>query len=518
MLANTRLQTLGDARSLRPMPRLVTASSLALAALLCAASPARAHLFISEGDVAIIGIHTNPAAGPVSFEFVTLTTFTPGEVIIFTDRGWLASAAFRAGEGQTFWDVDRLTTPGTVISRSGTTGISLEAGADQIFAVIGPIAPDGTPTDTVLYGLNLGGPWAADATSTTTSALPVSLAGYEVALGSFLDCSYAGPTIGTRTGLLALIGDPTNWVCDDTARTTAPTSFTVEAAQGESCTADADCTGSFFCAYGVCCDTECRRDEAWHCSACDFGAGDPRTGTCGPAPTIYLCRTGSGPCDPMDSCDGVSLECPPNVMLGPDVVCRESTGGCDPAEVCPGDSPTCPADARAPEGSVCRPSRGICDPEERCGPGIACPDDVVVDEGTDCDDGLACTMSSQCSDGLCAGPIPVECDDSDSCTADSCDDSGGCANAPIDGCCHEDADCDDGDPCSADTCGADGWCVIGGSTCLDAGAPAADAGAEPPPPTGCGCRVDGSSPRRSVLLLALLALVGLRRRRLVERP
>lgn len=459
------------------------------------------------GDVAVVAVHTNPATGPAGFAFVTLEAFHPVEVVTFTDRGWRASGAFRAGEGETYWDVDRFVPAGSVV---GLGGLALEPGADSIVAFVGVLAPDGTPTDSLLFGLRLGGAWDADATSDATSAMPPALAGFEVAPGPGLDCAYAGPTVGTRAALLARIGDASAWTCSDAARPAPPGAFTVYADLGAGCGVDGDCEPGAFCAYGVCCDSACRRDEAGHCLTCDFGAFDPRTGHCGPAPTTQLCRTGRGPCDPMDHCDGAGTECPANVVLGPETICRASSGGCDPPEVCDASSADCPADVRSPEGAVCRPSRGACDLEERCAGAVTCPEDVTVADGTACDDGLVCTASSSCEAGVCAGPVPLACDDGDRCTADSCDDRGGCAHAPIAGCCAEDLDCDDGDDCTRDACGAGGWCAPPARVCLDAGVVGMDAGgiigSEPAPPAGgCGCRVGGGgvSPAWGLWFVAL---------------
>lgn len=460
--------------------------------------------------MAIVAISTNPAAGPVGVRFVALETFHPVEVVTFTDRGWLARGAFRAGEGLSYWDVDRLVPAGTVVELGG---LPLGPGADSVIAFVGVLAPDGSPTDSLLFGVQLGGAWQADATSDATSARPPALAGFEVALGAFLDCAYAGPTVGTRSELLARVADADNWTCHDTIRPAAPSSFTVYVDRGRGCGVDAECGPGMFCSYGVCCDSECRRTEPGHCVTCDFGNFDPRTGTCGPAPATTLCRTGRGPCDPMDHCDGVGAECPPNVPLGPAHVCRAPTGGCDPAEACDGVAPECPADVVATPGATCRPSLGACDPEEVCADGPACPDDRRVPDGTACDDGLACTASSSCEAGRCAGPVPLACDDGDPCTADACRDEGGCDHAPIAGCCEDAADCDDGDPCTRDACGADHACerapsCDAGELARDAGA---DAGAVHVGGGACGCGVPRDrAPGGGLAALLVLAIRGCR--------
>jgi len=477
---------------------------------------ASAHVVISAGDLAVVSIFTNEARGPVRFSFVTLESFHPPETVLFTDRGWLASEGrFRAGEGVTFWDVERTVPIGTVVELPGDTGISLHPGADSIIGLVGALAPDGTPTDTLIFGLNLGAPWAADASSDQTSALPPSLTGFEVALEGGMDCAYAGPTVGVRSEILALIRDPAQWRCSDSERPAPATAFTVYRDPGDRCSADAECAPGAFCAYGVCCETECRRDLIGHCTTCEEG-----TGRCIASPAGTLCRGPGGPCDPADSCDGVGMDCPPNALAGPELVCREATAGCDPEERCTGESRECPEDVSSSPGAVCRPSTGPCDPSELCDVGSECPADVFAPDGTECDDGLVCTAFSSCADGRCAGPVPLECDDADPCTADMCSDLGGCMHAPIAGCCRSDADCAEDDPCAAGRCDADHRCVTepsglcDASGAIDAGtASGADAGPRFSVYGDCGCRITRREvPLRGWAWLAALALVHRRRR------
>lgn len=458
--------------------------------VLLASSPplaAHAHATISAGDLAVISVSTNAANGPVGFSFVTLEAFHPVEVVIFTDRGWLASPGrFRPGEGEVYWDVDRLVSPGTVVEISGAGGLPLNPGGDQVVAFVGALMPDGTPTDTLIFGLNLGGPWAADATSDQTSALPPSLSGFELALEGGMDCAYGGPTVGTRSEMLAWIRDPAQWSCSDSERARPPAAFTVYRDPGARCSTDEECGPDVFCAYGVCCETECRRAAIGHCNTCEAG-----TGRCIASPAGTLCRAPGGPCDPADLCDGVGVDCPSNALAGPATVCREAAAACDPEERCTGDSRECPADVTTSPGAECRASTGPCDPAERCDADeLECPPDVFEPDGIDCDDGLVCTASSSCVEGRCAGPVPLACDDSDVCTADACSDTGGCANEPIPGCCRDDAECDDADPCVVSRC-EDHLCVATPSGLCDGGGPMdagveSDAGAASVGGGGCG--------------------------------
>jgi hypothetical protein len=79
-----------------------------------------------------------------------------------------------------------------------------------------------------------------------------------------------------------------------------------------------------------------------------------------------------------------------------------------------------------------------------------------------CNDGNACTVDAGTFDPatkrcVCS-PTPVDCDDSNTCTADSCNPATGCVNTPVAG-----LACDDGNTCTtAEACNAEGQC--GGGT------------------------------------------------------
>ncbi len=430
--------------------RFALASAIA-AAVTGWAAPADAHLSVTEGDVAIVAIYTGPGDAEVSFQFVTLRDFHPGEALGFTDRGWLMGSDFRVGsrEGEKRWVPAASVRGGTVVFLPAHSDLDLERGADQVFAFDGTISDDGTFAGLLVHGVNLGGDWAVDATSSTTSAQPRELVDASVALGAFENCAYDGPTVGTKAELLALIGDAGNWICSDTEQPSPPGRFTVYADLGDFCEEDGDCAVGF-CVNRVCCDSECGRGEAGHCRECNFGPMDLRSGFCQAAPSTYLCRVSRGPCDPAEHCDGELEACPADELHTASAVCRASAGACDPPETCSGDSAACPPDVRTDPGS---------------------------------------------------------CDDGDACTADGCTADATCIHAPIEGCCDDDADCDDEDPCTVDTCAGD-RCTHGPILMCDADA-GADAGRVIPPVGsvgGGGCSAAGApAPLGWALLLLLVA-------------
>ncbi|MFQ5515584.1 MAG: hypothetical protein ACE5FG_14305, partial [Myxococcota bacterium] len=121
--------------------------------------------------------------------------------------------------------------------------------------------------------------------------------------------------------------------------------------------------------------------------------------------------------------------------------------------------------------------RGCLGPAD-CDDGNACTDDICLpdetctnpaDDTNACEDGDACSEGDFCSAGSCNAGPPLDCDDSNPCTADSCDAAVGCLNTPVAG------SCEDGDPCTlGDSCDPFGACIPGpfldcndGNLCTD---------------------------------------------------
>jgi len=195
---------------------------------------------------------------------------------------------------------------------------------------------------------------------------------------------------------------------------------------GEACASEGACA-SGFCVDGVCCDSAC--DGA--CAAC---GGD---GVCGAAPEDTECRPTSGACDVAETCDGVSLVCPADLIVTSETICRPSVGACDAEELFDGISAECPIDVAAPEGTVCREAaEGSCDETEYCsGTSTTCPNDLSAPEGT------------TCGNYFCSGGSPV------------------CPTS-----CASHADCANGTLCADNVCRAAKWAfVTSGSSSGDLG-------------------------------------------------
>src|SRR5206468_1232835 len=146
--------------------------------------------------------------------------------------------------------------------------------------------------------------------------------------------------------------------------------------------------------------------------SCDGVSNDCPADVLEPAGTE--CRPAAGDCDVPEVCTGASTTCPSDAMKPAGTECRAAAGECDLAESCSGTSPTCPADQKRTD--ECRPSTGACDAAERCdGASDTCPADALTADGAACDDGNLCTQGDTCQAGQCQGGTPVTCSPTTGC-------------------------------------------------------------------------------------------------------
>jgi hypothetical protein len=148
-------------------------------------------------------------------------------------------------------------------------------------------------------------------------------------------------------------------------------------------------------------------------------------------------------CDVAETCDGSSDNCPADAFAAPGTSCGDSDAtACNAADSCDGAG-TC-VDRKKASGTVCLTGTGTCDPNDTCdgttdacapvyaSPGTACgsssdtdctnPDtcnatgacqDNNAADGTSCDTGATCTINETCTAGVCGGgsfdPICTGC-------------------------------------------------------------------------------------------------------------
>ncbi len=187
----------------------VLASAVLLAPLRASAQ------LLSTGDIAITGMNMTD---PNEFAFVALVDIPEGTEIFFSDNGWTAAGTFREEEDTMRYVAPGLITRGTVVVVNGTVGRvpGLGTAGDQLFAY--QVSASGTIR--FLYGINntpLEDAWQLDAVSDLDTALPTQLAdGFTaVSLPHCDNVVYIGVANGRQSELLALISDPSGWICQN---------------------------------------------------------------------------------------------------------------------------------------------------------------------------------------------------------------------------------------------------------------------------------------------------------------
>ncbi len=320
---------------------------------------------------------------------------------------------------------------------------------------------------------------------------------------------------GVYTGVTAFTPTPgTDEVLTRSAASSDTDSCQVDFSNaGKACTADAQCGGACFqCAGNV----------------------------CGPKAMGAACPD-ANPCNGDEICNGMGA-CVANPAPACDDMNPCTVDGCTPAMGCTHNN--VPAGTSCSDGSVCNGAE-MCSAAGMCLPGMAldCNDsdpctidacdvatgcsNAAAPVGTDCADADACNGAETCDvAGMCVMGTPLDCDDSNPCTADSCDMAGGCkhvdeadgttcadadecngnevcmggacgAGTPLDcddqndctvdvcevaaGCMHASSSqgtpCDDGDACTTpDTCDGNGACVPGAGGCGGSGGGGAGGG------------------------------------------
>jgi hypothetical protein len=160
---------------------------------------------------------------------------------------------------------------------------------------------------------------------------------------------------------------------------------------------------------------------------------------------------GAGDCDDGNVCNGTEV-CVNSV-------CRPGT----PLECSDGD----PCNGL----ETCIPDTGACQPGPPCNDGDPCNGVETCSLATGCVPGnpIVCSNNDAC-DGLevcdptsltcLPGDVP-DCDDNNSCTADSCDEIAGCVHQPIEGTCDDGTDCTTGDQCVDGECEGEAVCDDG---------------------------------------------------------
>lgn len=130
----------------------------------------------------------------------------------------------------------------------------------------------------------------------------------------------------------------------DTIRVQTRT-ISVGSGTGQTCSSNANCS-SGFCVDSFCCDTACGNDSRTDCQACAFSKTLQPNGTCAPIAAGTICRNFQNPantfCDVREQCDGVNVNCPPDLGKNQGLVCNAGTGTVCPSNSAAGAPHLCP--------------------------------------------------------------------------------------------------------------------------------------------------------------------------------
>jgi len=278
-----------------------------------------------------------------------------------------------------------------------------------------------------------------------------------------------------------------------------------QSGDGTPCNDGLFCTLGDRCLSGSCTGTTRDCDDGNPCTAdtCDEALRACKN-TMVPVPGAEGLQVGDSCSNGLDDdCDGLADRADPDCIQ-----CTQDSQ-CNDSNPCTEDrcqNGLC-SNQNLSDGSICDDglyctvddacSAGICTGQARdCSPLADQCNSAICDEnqdaccrlpradGTLCDDGLFCTVGDSCQGGQCRAS-PRDCDDHDSCTADSCSESeqkclhqlvpnpgaegppghGSCQSGLDEDCdgltdlddpdcyeCQQDTECNDGNPCTQDRC------------------------------------------------------------------
>jgi len=206
-----------------------------------------------------------------------------------------------------------------------------------------------------------------------------------------------------------------------------------EVLNGAACDDQSLCTFNDVCANSQCVGTSVCSDG----DICTDDACDPATGTC-LGHTAKNCDDGN-PCT-TDSC---------NPATG--CVHTLNNNPCDDHNACTANDQCSNGQCLGTLAVICPSDGNICT-NENCDPRTgAC---VHTNNLVSCNaDDNPCTVDDRCQDGSCHPGLPLNCNDSNVCTADSCDPAtGACTHLPVNGPCADNNACTTNDTCVAGAC------------------------------------------------------------------
>lgn len=210
------------------------------------------------------------------------------------------------------------------------------------------------------------------------------------------------------------------------------------------------CTVNDVCLQGECSGTArvCADDNACTSDSCDETTGEcvfaNNTDACndnypctqGEACLNGLCQGGENLCECVEDADCAKYD--DGDLCNGSQKCTDGSCAIDPTTI-----KTCSTEGLP----ACK--LAYCDPDD-----AQCKQ-KNIENGTACDSGDKCTKNTVCLGGVCGNGQAVDCNDNNSCTADSCTPATGCVHTPeVDG-----TGCTDKDLCTQNDQCIDGLCV-----------------------------------------------------------
>lgn len=194
---------------------------------------------LTLGDLVFISY----SADEDDFAFVILKDIDAGTTLNFTDRGWLPTGGFRAGEGDiritfcrpyacgTEFDVFDLIQQvkdgsGQVAGTISGIPLDLSTSGDQIFAYQN-IEPNAVDQSSFVAAIQMNGEWDTGEIGTVESNLPSVFTNGENAVAispesdnAYYSCAVSGPMEPAETR--AAVNNPNNWIKEDAVSAALP--------------------------------------------------------------------------------------------------------------------------------------------------------------------------------------------------------------------------------------------------------------------------------------------------------
>ena len=258
--------------------------------------------------------------------------------------------------------------------------------------------------------------------------------------------------------------------CDDlnpcTADACDPVNGCTHSNNALACSDGNACTVGDTCSLGACQPGAVKTCDDG--SSCTTDSCNTTTGSCVFDPTPWegtTCNADNTNCTPKDTCK--SGLCVADTPLNCDDGNPCTIDSCDPVKACQHANTTaaCSDGNACTVGDICQNGSCVpgattnCDDSNTCtadscdtGTGL-CKHAPTLEGLTGCSDGSVCTTVDTCLGGVCVGSAPQNCDDLNACTTDSCDPILACQHANV----ANGNACSDNNPCTVgDSCQASG--------------------------------------------------------------